>query len=96
MFIGMRTLKALVIFMGVLIIAGFIVIVVTIFNRSQVATQKPSLSKIVLPTESEIIEMIALDKKLAVHLRLSDGSHVLHIFELSDDLAVSKIYLEIP
>ena len=62
MFIGMRTLKALVIFMGVLIIAGFIVIVVTIFNRSQVATQKSSPSKIILPTDSEIIEMIEMFK----------------------------------
>ena len=57
----MRALKALVIFMGILIVAGVIIIIVTIYNRSQINPDKSLTSKFLIPQQSDIIQILELN-----------------------------------
>jgi hypothetical protein len=86
----MRGLKALVIIMGVLIVAGFAVIVVTLINRSVGAPPQesgapvsavtksvaatPYKTEIPIPAGATIVETDSGDGRLIIRLRLATGA----------------------
>lgn len=88
----MRALKALVIGMGVLIVAGLIVVVVTIANRGGVA--RPTgfdTAGLGLPAGSEIAAIEAVGDRLAVHVRIpGEGDRIL-IVDPADGTIVGRI-----
>ena len=76
----MRALKALVIFMGILIVAGVIIIIVTIYNRSQINPDKSLTSKFLIPQQSDIIQILELNEGIGMHLYFSDGRQYIYIY----------------
>ena len=70
----MRALKALVIGMGVLIVVGLAVVVVTIANRT-IDGGKPSTdAAFALPDGAEVLETALDGDRIALRLRLADGT----------------------
>ncbi|MBT3401031.1 MAG: hypothetical protein HN420_13680 [Rhodospirillaceae bacterium] len=78
----MQALKALVILMGVMIIAAVVVIVVTIINRSQDAAQRsgPYEKEISLPT-GEVLDMTSGPDAVTLRYRLPDGTEQLIVID---------------
>lgn len=78
----MQALKALVILMGVMIVAALGVIVVTIINRTQDAAQRsgPYEKEISLPA-GEIIDMSTGSGEVTLRYRLSDGTEQLIVID---------------
>ena len=83
----MRALKALVISMGVLIVAGLIVVVVTIANR--VDSRKPvarqagppeAAASLVIPAGAAILETALDAAQIAFRLRLAAGTTAIYIY----------------
>lgn len=70
----MHALKALVIGMGVLIVAGVIVIVVTIANRAgelgETEARSFGTAGLGLPAGTEIVSVVGAGDRLAVHARV--------------------------
>ena len=64
----MGFLKFLVIFMAILILAGFSVIVVTIYNRSQLSGQEKINFDVILPENYKIDETIGMEKKIGYRI----------------------------
>jgi hypothetical protein len=79
-----RALKALVIIMGVMIVAAVIVIVVTIINRTQDMAQraKPYEVEIDVPA-GEVVGMAADGDQVILRYRLPDGRERLVIVDAS-------------
>jgi F0F1-type ATP synthase gamma subunit len=77
-----QALKALVILMGVMIVAALGVIVVTIINRSQDAAQraKPYEKEISLPA-GEILDMTSGPGEVTLRYRLPDGTEQLIVID---------------
>ena len=102
----MRALKVLVVVMGVMLIAGVGVVIVTIMTR---LTQKPAASlpaaaearpvpfgsaTIALPAGARVIEMQSAGRRLALHLRRADGSEALVILDPDTGTALGTIELK--
>jgi hypothetical protein len=71
----MRALKALVIGMGVLIVAGIVVLVYAIVDKAgapETASFAPA--EIVIPKGAAVAETALGDGRIALRLRLADGS----------------------
>lgn len=70
----MHALKALVIGMGVLIVAGVIVVVVTIANRAgelgETAAQSFGTAGLGLPAGTDIVAIVGAGDRLAIHARV--------------------------
>ncbi|WP_019013081.1 DUF6476 family protein [Elioraea tepidiphila] len=64
----MRALKAAVIIMGVLIVAGTVVVAVTIANRLGNRPPPPAVSGLGEPAGSRILGIAATGDRLAVHV----------------------------
>jgi hypothetical protein len=64
----MRALKAAVIIMGVLIVAGTVVVAVTIANRLGTRPAPPAISGLGEPAGSRILGIAATGDRLAVHV----------------------------
>ncbi len=79
----MRALKGLVIGMGVLIVAGLAVVVVTIANRSFHGAAAPTDAVLALPQGAEVVETSLDGQRLALRLRLADGTSEIHVFDLA-------------
>ena len=78
----MRALKGLVIGMGALIVAGLAVVAVTIVNRSLdggAATE----AALALPEGAEVLETALDGGRVALRLRLADGTTAIHVFDLA-------------
>jgi len=77
-----QALKALVILMGVMIVAALAVIVVTIINRSQDAAQRsgPYEKEITLPA-GEIVGMSSGPGEVTLRYRLPDGTEQLIVID---------------
>ena len=78
----MRALKGLVIVMGALIVAGLVTIVVTVANRTLdggAATE----AAFALPAGAEVLETALDGGKIALRLRLADGTTAIHVFDLA-------------
>ncbi len=78
----MQALKALVILMGVMIVAAVVVIVVTIINRSQDVAQRsgPYEKEINLPA-GEILDMTSAPDAVTLRYRLPDGTEQLVVID---------------
>jgi len=74
----MAALKTLVIVMGVLLVAGFIVVVVTIYNRAT-APQPDRTVSIPVPTGGTVVDMVGAEDRVVLRYRLADGSERLVI-----------------
>ena len=71
----MRALKALVIGMGVLIVAGIVVLVYAIVDKAaETGTMTFAPAEIVIPKGAEIAETALGDGRIAVRLTMADGS----------------------
>ena len=82
----MQALKALVILMGILIVAGIAVIGFTISQRlAKPATGLPDLGEVTLgqPAGTTILSAIPGDGRLAVSVRLPDGATRIVIIDLA-------------
>ena len=78
----MRALKGLVIVMGALIVAGLVTIVVTVANRTLdggAATE----AAFALPAGAEVLETALDGGRIALRLRLADGTTAIHVFDLA-------------
>jgi hypothetical protein len=80
----MRALKALVIAMGILLLAGSAVVAVTIVSRlkgapdrTQQIAKLPLLAKVALPAGTRVDGVTALGELLAVHVSAPDGDSIL-------------------
>ena len=79
----MRALKALVIGMGVLIVAGLATVVVTIANRTLDADGSPTEAAFAIPPGAEVLETALDGNRIALRLRLADGTAAIHVFDLA-------------
>ena len=97
----MRGLKALVIIMGMLIVAGFAVIVVTLINRSvggdgapaKTVAAKPYNTKIPIPDGARIVDTEAGDGRLIIHLTLPDAESQILIVDPATGRRIGTIDL---
>ena len=95
----MQALKILVAVMGLMIVAGFTVIAVTIFQRATApdteATVGPANApvatggafgkvELALPAGASVVDSTIEDGRLLVRLRLADGATRLMILDLAD------------
>ena len=106
----MRALKALVIVMATLILAGVIIIVVTIVKRSQQMAERgamgpPTLAqpaaprsfdenRVALPEGSRIVETTAEGERLVLRLRLDDGSEQLVFIDMGTGATIGTLVIE--
>lgn len=102
----MRGLKILVVVMGILLLAGVAVVIVTIMTR---LTQHPASTASVaaegrpvpfgtttlsLPAGARVIEMQSAGRRLALHLRRADGSEALLILDPDTGTEMGTIELK--
>ena len=88
----MRALKGLVIGMAALIVAGLAVILVTIVNRTMDGGA-PTEAALALPEGAAVLETALDGGRVALRLRLADGTTAIHVFDLATGrrLAVARI-----
>ncbi|MGE0734805.1 MAG: hypothetical protein AB7G15_16120 [Alphaproteobacteria bacterium] len=101
----MKPLKAIVILMGVMIVALFIVIAVTVYNRMSgpskpAATANPTLAvpgsipepaRLGLPPGSEIKTMTLSGQTLVLHVAVPDQGQMLYVIQLPEAVVVQRI-----
>lgn len=93
----MRALKTLVIGMGVLIVAGLVVLVVAAVDRtgggksSDAAFSPASIS---LPAGSEIVETRVGDGRIVLRLKLADGDARLVVIDAATGRLTGTVDLE--
>lgn len=91
----MRALKGLVIGMGGLIVAGLVVVVATVVNRSLDRDAAPATeSALALPRGAEVLETALDGGRIALRLRLADGTTAIHVFELATGRRVGVARIE--
>jgi hypothetical protein len=80
-------LKVLVVVMGLLIVAGFIVVASEIARRMSSASPSaaPSVAafaeRIALPSGAQVISVTPASERLAVHVKAADGRSTLYIVD---------------
>ena len=103
-----RALKALVIFLGVLIVGGVVVIGVTIYQRATgpasegaTADAPPAVSpsgfgarRIGLPQGADIVEAVAEGDRLILIVALPEGSQRVIVLDLANGAELGRIDLE--
>lgn len=87
----MKLLKAIVIFMGVLIITGVIVIIVTIYNRSQINLDKSLTSQLLIPSKSEVLQIVPLKEGIGIYLLFPSGEKYIYVYDIIDGKLISEI-----
>jgi len=102
----MRGLKALVIGMGVLIVAGIVILVVAIVDQAGTlnggtdkAASAPTAfapQTLALPAGSEVVETRIGDGRILLRLRLSDGSGRLVLIDAATGAMTGTIELKTP
>ena len=90
----MRALKALVIGMGVLIAAGLVTVVVTIASRTLDGGKPPSEAAFAVPAGAEVLETALDGDRMALRLRLADGTTAIHVFDLATGMRVGVARIE--
>lgn len=103
----MRALKVLVVAMGVLLLAGVAVVIVTIMTRLAqhpaatapvaAAEGRPvpfGTTSLALPAGARVIEMQSAGRRLALHLRHADGSEALLILDPDTGTEIGTIELK--
>ena len=77
---NIQALKALVIGMGVLIVIGVTVIVVTVFNRIQDrarVVEAPERLDVAIPAGAKLLEIVPNGQRLVLRLETPDGDQIL-------------------
>ena len=97
----MRALKVLVAVMGVLLVAGFAVVVVTIVNR---ASRSPGAETaklasfgtktVTLPADSLVLEVHGAGDRIVLRLELKDGSEMLLVLNAATGTELGRINLQ--
>ena len=87
----MRALKALVIGMGVLIAVGLATVVVTIANRTLDTDRPPTEAAFAIPPGAEVLETALDGGRVALRLRLADGTTAIHVFDLATGRRVATV-----
>jgi hypothetical protein len=100
----MRALKVLVVVMGVLLLAGFAVLVVTIMSRmSQRATPAAPAAvhpvpfgnaAVRLPADALVMEVQGAGDRILLRLDLADGSEMLLVLDAATGAELGRIKLE--
>lgn len=88
----MAALKTLVIVMGVLIVAGFVVVVVTIYNRAT-APKEDKVVAIPVPAGGTVIDMVGAEDRVVLRYRMGDGSQKLVIVNARTGKAAGTVNL---
>jgi|TARA_B100002003_G_scaffold162903_1_gene151170 hypothetical protein len=77
---NIQALKALVIGMGMLIVIGVTVIVVTVFNRTQDRArdvEAPERLDVAIPAGAKLLEIVPNGQRLVLRLETPDGDQIL-------------------
>ena len=100
----MRALKALVIFLGVLIIGGVVVIGLTIYQRARapavetVAPEAPVAGfwtrRIALPEGADIVSAVAEGGRLVLIVVLPQGEQRVIVIDMASGAEVGRIEIE--
>lgn len=104
----MRALKAVVIVLGVLILAGTTILVVTIIRRAQrLGEPRPveitapvgpprgfDTARVKLPPGSEVVETRAAGERLVLRVRLPGGEERLILLDMGSGAVTGTIVLE--
>jgi hypothetical protein len=99
----MRALKVLVVVLGVLLLAGFAVVVVTIMSRlGQRATPVATTARlapfgnttVTLPADSLIMEVQGAGDRILLRLDLADGSEMLLVLDAATGTELGRIKLD--
>jgi hypothetical protein len=101
----MRALKVLVVVMGVLLVAGFAVVVVTIMSRISQRGTPPAApavahltpfgdATVTLPSDSLVMEVQGAGERIFLRLELADGSEMLLILDAATGAELGRIKLE--
>ncbi len=101
---NLRVLKAVVILLGVAILAAVAAIVVTIIQRagqvvvdSEPASTAPAAfgdQRVAIPAGAQVVGTTASDDRLVVRVRLGDGSEQLIVFDLNSGQRLGAFHLE--
>ena len=106
---SVRALKALVIFLGVLIVGGVVVIGLTIYQRATApdgtqtahadapAAVSPSgfgSRRIGLPQGADVVEAVAAGERLILVIALPEGSQRVIVLDLTSGAELGRIDLE--
>ena len=100
----MRALKVLVAVMGVLLIAGVAVVIVTIMSRltqkatpaASVATHLASFGNttVMLPPDSLVMEVQGTGDRILLRLDLKDGTEMLLVLDAATGTELGRIKLD--
>jgi len=101
----MRALKVLVVALGVLLVAGFAVVVVTIMNRIGQRATPPAASAaahlmpfgssgVTLPANSLVMEVQGAGDRILLRLDLADGTEMLLVLDAATGAELGRIKLE--
>ena len=88
----MRALKALVIGMGAELRAR--PVVVTIASRTLDGGNPPSEAAFAVPAGAEVVETALDGDRMALRLRLADGTTTIHVFDLATGMRVGVARIE--
>jgi hypothetical protein len=79
----MRALQALVIFLGILIVAGLTLVVALMIQRpeSKSVTGSPSIARLDVPRDFRVAEMAATGGRVVLRLDAKDGRQRLLVFD---------------
>tara|TARA_R110000868_G_scaffold100722_7_gene277145 strand:- start:2473 stop:2760 length:288 start_codon:yes stop_codon:yes gene_type:complete len=94
----MRGLKALVIGMGVLIVAGVVFLIYAIIDKAgeKTAAGRSGLqAEVALPAGAEVVETSIGDGTIVLRLRLGDGSGRLLVIDPATGKSLGRIDLKV-
>ena len=93
----MGAIKAVVIGMGVLILAGFVIVAVTLAVRMQEVDEPREAYRnlVTLPAGARIVETQVADDRIVLRLQAEDGSQSLLLLNAADGTERGRIDLAI-
>jgi hypothetical protein len=93
----MGRMKAVVIGMGVLILAGFVTVAVTLVMRAQggSAPRQPFQNLVTLPAGAAVVETRMGDGQIVLRLQANDGSQLLVVLSATDGSVRGRINLAV-
>jgi hypothetical protein len=98
----MRALKVLVVVLGVLLVAGFAVVVVTIMSRMGQRAAPVAAARLApfgnttltLPADSLIMEVQGAGDRILLRLDLADGTEMLLVLDAATGTELGRIKLD--
>lgn len=91
---SIQALKVLVIGLGVLIVGGVSIMVVTVINRVQervTATTAPARIAVTIPEGARLVAAVPDGERLVLHLETADGPQVLVLDLASGEIVVTVV-----